>query len=196
MKTFFRIWYLYFFVTILILNAPLYAATPHEAAEEYVNKVMEVLGNKELGKEAKQERLEQLYPTMFAERELSRRSLGRGWEKLNPSQQKEFVNLFRQVLEKAYIDKILSYTDEKIEFTGTRNLNEDQSEVQTRVVTSSGRVPIDYRMIKIDDKWQIYDVIIENVSLIRNYRSQFRSILARDTPEELLEILRKKVKEK
>ena len=132
---------------------------------------------------------------MFDEVELSRRTLARNWNKLNTAQQQEFIQLFRQVLEKAYIDKILSYTDEKIVFDKESMLSENQSEVQTRVITSSKEIPIFYRVILKDGVWKVYDVVIENVSLVQNYRTQFNDILAKNTPEQLLEILRKKVKE-
>ena len=116
------------------------------------------------------------------------------WNKLNAAQRQEFVQLFRQVLEKAYIDKILAYTDEKIVFDREIKLSENQSEVQTRVVTASKEIPISYRVILKDGAWKVYDVVIENVSLVQNYRTQFNDILAKNTPEQLLEILRKKVK--
>jgi len=73
-------------------------------------------------------------------------------------------------------------------------LSETQAEVQTRVITSSKEIPISYRAILKDGSWKVYDVVIENVSLVLNYRTQFNEILAKNTPEQLLEILRKKVK--
>jgi phospholipid transport system substrate-binding protein len=99
------------------------------------------------------------------------------------------------VLEKAYIDKILSYTDEKVVFDKETMLAENQAEVQTRIVTSSKEIPISYRVILKDGTWKVYDVIVEGVSLVQNYRTQFSDILAKNSPKELLEILRKKVKE-
>jgi len=176
-----------------ILQSPAYAATPLETAREDVNKVLEILRDKTASKEVKKKNIEDIYGRMFDEVELSKRSMGKGWTALNSSEQKEFVKLFREILKKAYIDKILSYSDEKIDFTGETKLSESQAEVQTRVITSSEQIPINYRMIMKNDTWKVYDVVVENVSLIRNYRSQFRSILSKNTPEQLLEILRKKV---
>jgi phospholipid transport system substrate-binding protein len=99
------------------------------------------------------------------------------------------------VLEKAYVDKILSYTNEKITYEKEIKLTENQFEVQTLVITSSKNVPIFYRVILSGGNWKVYDVIVENVSLVQNYRTQFNNILEKNTPEQLLEILRKKVKE-
>jgi phospholipid transport system substrate-binding protein len=73
--------------------------------------------------------------------------------------------------------------------------SETQAEVQTKVITSSKEIPIFYRLILKDGAWKVYDVVVENVSLVLNYRTQFNDILAKDTPEQLLEVLRKKVKE-
>jgi phospholipid transport system substrate-binding protein len=92
------------------------------------------------------------------------------------------------------MDKILSYTNEKIVFSKENMLSNNQAEVQTKVITSSKEIPIFYRVILEDGTWKVYDVVVENVSLVQNYRSQFNSILAKNTPDQLLEILRKKVK--
>jgi phospholipid transport system substrate-binding protein len=140
------------------------------------------------------EKLRLIYNELFDDVELSRRTLSRNWNSLNVEQRKEFVVLFRQVLEKAYIDRILSYTDEKIVFDREVMVSGTQAEVQTKVVTASKEIPIIYRVILKDNAWKVYDVVIENVSLVLNYRTQFNDILAKNTPAQLIEILRKKVK--
>ena len=122
------------------------------------------------------------------------RTLGANWTKLNSAQQEEFVQLYRRILEKAYIDKILSYTDEKIVFSRESMLSNIQAEVQTKVVTSSTETSIFYKVILKGGTWKVYDVVVENVSIVQNYRSQFNSILAKNTPDQLMDILRKKVK--
>ena len=185
---------LMFFLSTL----PVYAGAPLDTVQTNVNKVLDVLRDPKLkaesAKEIKKEKLEAIYEQMFDEVELSRRTLGGNWNKLNPAQQQEFIQLYRQILEKAYIDKILSYTNEKIVFSKENMLSNNQAEVQTKVITSSKEIPIFYRVILKDGTWKVYDVVVENVSLVQNYRSQFNSILAKNTPDQLLEILRKKVK--
>jgi phospholipid transport system substrate-binding protein len=177
---------------------PVYAGAPLDTVQTNVNKVLDVLRDPKLKGESakgiKKEKLEATYKQMFDEVELSMRTLGKNWTKLNPAQQQEFVQLYRQILEKAYIDKILSYTNEKIVFSKENMLSNNQAEVQTKVLTSSKEIPIFYKVILKDGTWKVYDVVVENVSLVRNYRSQFTSILAKNTPDQLLEILRKKVK--
>ena len=182
----------------LLSTLPVYAGAPLDAVQTNVDKVLEVLRDPKLKGESakgiKKEKLEAIYEQMFDEVELAMRTLGGNWKKLNPAQQKEFIQLYRQILEKAYIEKILSYTDEKIIFSKESMLSNTQAEVQTNVITSSKKIPIFYRVILKNGTWKVYDVVIENVSRVQNYRSQFNSILAKNTPDQLLEILRKKVK--
>jgi phospholipid transport system substrate-binding protein len=184
---------------ILLFNLPVYAGVPTDTVQANVNKVLDVLRDPKLkpasAKAIKKEKLRPIYERMFDDVELSRRTLARNWNSLNAAQRQEFVQLFRQVLEKAYIDKILSYTNEKIVFDRESTLAENQVEVQTRVVTASKEIPISYRMILKNGTWKVYDVVIENVSLILNYRTQFNEILAKNSPEQLLVTLRQKVKE-
>jgi len=177
---------------------PAYADAPLSTVQANVDKILEVLRDPSLkadsAKETKKERLRTIYKSMFDEVELSRRTLARNWNKLNTEERREFVELYQQVLEKAYIDKILSYTNEEIAYERETRLTENQVEVQTVIITSSKKIPISYRVILSGGTWKVYDVIIENVSLVLNYRTQFNTILEKNTPEGLLEILREKVK--
>ncbi|MGA2516769.1 MAG: ABC transporter substrate-binding protein [Thermodesulfobacteriota bacterium] len=195
-KPFIGLGILMFFLSTL----PVYAGAPLDTVQTNVNKVLDVLRDPKLkaesAKEIKKEKLEAMYEQMFDEVELSMRSLGGNWKKLSPAQQQEFIQLYRQVLGRAYIDEILSFTNEKIVFSKENMLSNNQAEVQTKIITSSKEIPIFYRVILKDGIWKVYDVVVENVSLVQNYRSQFNSILAKKTPDQLLEILRKKVEGK
>jgi len=186
-------------LVLFLFSLPAYAGAPLNTTQVNVNKVLDVLRDPKLksesAKETKKQKLRSIYKGMFNEIEFSRRTLARNWSKLNAAQQEEFIRLFEQVLEKTYIDKILSYTNEKIDFYKEDIHSETQAEVQTKVITSSKEIPIFYRLILKDGGWKVYDVVVENVSLVQNYRTQFNDILAKNTPEQLLEILRKKVKE-
>jgi len=193
------------FITLGILMfflspLPVDAGAPLDTVQTNVNKVLDVLRDPKLkaesAKEIKKEKLEAMYKQMFDEVELSMRSLGGNWKKLSPAQQQEFIQLYRQILGRAYIDEILSFTNEKIVFSKENMLSNNQAEVQTKIITSTKEIPIFYRVILKDGTWKVYDVVVENVSLIQNYRSQFNSILAKNTPDQLLEILRKKVEGK
>ena len=185
-------------LVLFLFSLPVYAGAPLNTTQVNVNKVLDVLRDPKLksesAKETKKQKLRSIYKGMFNEIEFSKRTLARNWNKLNTAQQEEFIQLFEQVLEKAYIDKIFSYTNEKIDFYKENINSETQAEVQTKVITSSKEIPIFYRLILKDGAWKVYDVVVENVSLVQNYRTQFNDILAKNTPEQLLEILRKKVK--
>jgi phospholipid transport system substrate-binding protein len=185
-------------IVLLLFSLPVYAGAPLNTVQANVNKVLEVLRDPKLkaesAKEVKKGKLRPIYERMFDDLELSKRTLAKNWNSLNAAQRQEFVVLFRQVLEKAYIDKIIAYTDEKIVFDRETMVSGTQAEIQTKIVTSSKEIPISYRVLLKGSDWKVYDVVIENVSLVLNYRTQFNDILAKNTPEQLLEILRKKVK--
>ena len=183
-------------LVLILISAPVHAATPLETVRTEVNKVLDALRNKGLKEEAKKETLRLVYKEMFDQVELARLSLGNNWNKLTEAQRQEFIGLFQQVLEKAYADKILAYTDEKILYDREVPISKNRVGVQTRVVTKSKEIPIVYRVVQESDgTWKVYDVVVENVSLVMNYRSQFNDILAKNKPDELIDILRKKVKD-
>lgn len=185
-------------LTIILWTVPVFAGAPTTAVEGTVNRVLDVLKDPKMkspaAKQAKTEKLRVIYKEMFDELEFSKRTLSRNWNKFTPEQRREFVDLFEQVLEKTYLDKILDYSNEKVVFYKETPVGDDKAEVQSKIVTASKEIPIDYRMINKNGKWKVYDVVVENVSLVQNYRTQFNEILADGSPEKLLETLRKKVK--
>jgi phospholipid transport system substrate-binding protein len=183
-------------LVLVLVSAPVHAATPLDTVRTEVNKVLDALRNKGLKEEAKKETLRLVYKEMFDQVELAKWSLGgNNWNKFTEAQRQEFVALFQQVLEKAYADKLLAYTNEKVLFDREVKITDTRVEVRTRIVTSSKEIPINYRVLQGGGTWKVYDVVIENVSLVQNYRSQFSDILSKNTPEQLLETLRKKVKD-
>ena len=188
------------FILLVLLIIPLHvrAGVPFDTVKGHVNEVLRVLRDPALqgdaNKEAKQEKIEAIADEMFDYVALSRLTLGRNWRKFNGDQKKEFVQLYRSILEKAYLDRILAYTDEKVTFGKETMLSEKKAEVQTHIITKSVEIPIYYRVYLKDGEWKVYDIIIEGISLVKNYRTQFREILANNPPEEVLEILRKKTK--
>ena len=186
------------FILLVLVIIPLHvrAGVPFDTVKGHVNEVLKVLRDPalqgEAKEEAKQEKIEAIADEMFDYVALSRLTLGRNWKKFNSDQKKEFIQLYRSILEKAYMDRILSYTDEEVTFGKETMLSEKKAEVQTHIITKSVEIPIFYRVYLKDGKWKVYDVIIEGISLVKNYRTQFRDILANNPPEEVLKILRKK----
>jgi phospholipid transport system substrate-binding protein len=187
------------FIIIVFLMVPLcvYAGPPLEAVKTQVNKVMDVLRDSSLkgesGKKVKREKIRNISENMFDYTELSKRTLGQNWSKLNAGQQTEFLGLYKKLLEDAYADKIIAYTDEKVVFGKETNLSEKTFEVQTTIITKKADIPIHYRVIQKGSDWKVYDVVVEGVSLVGNYRNQFKEILSNKTPDALIDTLRKKV---
>jgi phospholipid transport system substrate-binding protein len=192
-----------FTAVILILAAMLviplagYAAAPMETVKTGVDKVLATLtdpGFKAKPKDQQVAQLTEAINTIFDFEELSKRTLGRGWKNMNDAQQKEFVQLFTELLQGVYADRLLAYSDQKIIFDKEDTLKKGTAEVQSYLQSSDGKkIPLFYRLTDKSGSWKVYDVIIEGVSMVNNYRSQFREILAKDSPEKLLEILRNKV---
>jgi phospholipid transport system substrate-binding protein len=124
--------------------------------------------------------------------EIARRSLARHWQPLTDQQHTEFVTLFADLLERSYISKIELYGGEKILYIGER-VDGDLATVSTKIVTRNGtEVPIDYRLLKRGDRWLVYDVNIEGVSLVSNYRTQFNKIIQTGSYADLVQKMRVK----
>ena len=124
-----------------------------------------------------------------------RRALARHWQPLSAGQRAEFSTLFADLVEQSYVSKIEAYTGETIRYLG-ENVDGDEVTVHTKLVTKSNtEVPIDYRMAKEDDRWRVYDVVIEGVSLVNNYRSQFNRIIAQQGYDELVKKMKTKQQE-
>jgi len=159
--------------------------------------MLTTLGDPAFKAKAKDEQVAQLgeiIETVFDFNELSRRTLGREWKKMKPEQQKEFVQLFKELLQGVYADRLLAYSDQKVLFEKETMLKKGRAEVQSYLQTADGKkIPLFYRLTDKSGSWKVYDVIIEGVSMVKNYRTQFRQIIAKDSPEKLIEILRNKV---
>jgi phospholipid transport system substrate-binding protein len=173
------------------------AVSPTETLRAHINRAIAVLDEyKGKGKSARAEEMDKLRAIgddLFDFVELSKLSLGLGWKNMNESQRQEFVALFTKLLEQVYADRVLSYTDQKVLYQGETTLSANKVEVKTEIVGKDTRTPVLYRMRQEKDKWKVYDVVIEGVSLVGNYRTQFREILAQKSVDELLQTLKDKV---
>ena len=185
------------FIMCLILPVSAFAGIPLDTVKGNVDKVLEVLRDPSLkgesAKKVKKDKIRAISQEMFDFTELSKRTLAQNWIKFSPEQQKEFTELYKSVLEDAYANKITAYTDEKIDFGKEVALTGNTVEVQSTVLRKNGDIPIYYRVMMKEGSWRVYDVVIEGVSLVNNYRAQFREMLTNKPPESLLETLRKKV---
>ena len=183
---------------LLILPSQVLASGAKDTVEAQINKMLAKMQTPEfkgLDRDAKLNEISAIINEVFDWQELSRRTLGREWKKFTPDQQKEFVSLFEQLLEGIYADRILAYTSEKIEFGKETELKKGRVEVESYIITTDNKkVPLFYRLTDKSGQWKVYDVVIEGVSMVKNYRGQFRQILSKKKPEDLLQTLREKVK--
>lgn len=174
----------------LLIPAPLRAGVPKEQVQTTVDKVLNILRDPQLKsenkKEERQSRLRQTIAPRFDFNEMAKRSLGAHWRRISPEKQQEFVKLFSDLLEKSYVDKIDSYNGEKVVYTREKQ-DKDHAEVDTKVITKQGEeFSVNYRLRSHGGEWKAYDVVIENISLVNNYRSQFNRVLTKSPFEELL----------
>lgn len=170
--------------------------TPTDQVRITVDNITAILKNPSLRTEArKKDRRDQLRRAIFARfdfTEMARRSMGSEWRNLSPKQQDEFTQLFTDLLERAYVDQIESYTNEKIVY-GKEIVDQDYAEVQSKIVTGKGEeYSLNYKVRLIGKEWKVYDVVVENISLVNNYRSQFSRVIANQSYDELIRRMKDK----
>ena len=186
------------FCFLMMIPLQGYAATPIETVETGVNNVIATLADPAFKAQPKDQQIVTIgaeIDKVFDFEELSKRTLGKEWKKMSAEQRTEFVKLFRELLQGVYADRLLAYSDQKVLFDKEIMLKKGRAEVQSYLQTSDGKkIPLFYRLTDNSGSWKVYDVIIEGVSMVKNYRTQFRQIIAKDSPEKLLEVLREKTK--
>ncbi len=176
-----------------------YAGEPTLQVKQTVDKVLEILRNEELKKPEKtterRSAIRKVIDERFDFEEIAKRSLALHWKDRTPAERKEFIPLYADLLERAYIKKIENYTDEDVLYIG-ESINNEYAIVKTKVITKRKvEIPIDYRLLRKDGKWEAYDVLIEGVSLVSNYRTQFNKIIRTQSYEELIRRLKNKQEE-
>jgi phospholipid transport system substrate-binding protein len=169
------------------------AGAPTDQLRQRVDQVIKVLEDPALGKAAERHAaVRKIAEDVFDYPDTARRALGPHWNARSPQEREEFVQLFADLLDRAYIGKIELYQGEKVRYVG-ETADGDQATVKTRIVTKRGsEVPVDYRMHLTDDRWLVYDVIIEGVSLVSNYRTQFNKVVQTESYQALVQKLRAK----
>lgn len=169
--------------------------TPTGAVKETVDQVFVVLRDPTLKDPAKETerraKLEEIIGQRFDYAEMAKRTLAAKWKELSSEQQKEFVILFQQFLANSYVGNVDGYSGEQVEYLKEREKGKF-AEVQTKVVSPKVQIPLDYRLLKKNGEWWVYDVVIDGVSLMRNYRGQFSRIINSSSFEALLDKLRSK----
>jgi len=171
--------------------------SPLPMVQESIDQIIEILNSSEYSQDKPKgrEKIFSLVDERFSWEEIGKRSLGRLWKEQTVEDQQKYVSLFAQLLRKIYIDKVEGYAGEKVIYD-EEILKGEYAEVRTSVTDQAGiKIPIFYRLLKKDNSWQVYDVVIEGVSLVKNYRSQFEEILSAFSFSELLKKIEEKIKE-
>ena len=174
---------------------PAVAGGATEAMKSTIDEVLNIVQDKELKQpgraEERRKRLEQVVGNRFDYQEMSRRALGAPWNTLSDKDKQEFVGLFQTLLTSSYADKVETYSGEGVQYLNERT-EKDFAEVRTKVLTGKTEIPLDYRLLNKGTDWRVYDVVVDGVSLVNNYRGQFSKILRASTFADLLDQLRKK----
>ena len=185
---------------LALAASPARAGAPLDQLRLQVDRVLKVLDDAELKKadRAKDRRVavRKIANEIFDFTETAKRSLGRHWLGRTPAEQAEFVQVFTDLLERSYISKVELYGGEKMQYVSDAIENGDQAKVQTKLMTKQGgEIPIEYRMHKKGERWLVYDVVIEGVSLVSNYRTQFNKIIQTSSFQELVKKMKSKQEE-
>ncbi len=189
---------LIFFCLVMVLPAANVSASPaQEQLKNSIEKILQILKDPSLKGEdqiiPRRKALRAAIDERFSFKKMSQFSLARHWKVITPDQQKVFVELFGKLLEETYVNKIESYTNEKIEYTG-EFVSKKKAKIYSEIHTEEVKIPVEYRMFNAgSDNWMVYDMLIEGVSLIKNYRTQFDEILQNNSFDILIEELKKKI---
>ena len=174
-----------------------WAGSPTDQLRTQIERVVKTVEDPELKKDSKaKERrtaVRKIADEIFDFNETAKRSLARHWLQRTPGERKEFVDLFANLLERSYISKIELYNGERIAYLG-ETIDGDQATVRTKLLTKQGtEIPVEYKMLRASsDRWLVYDVVIEGVSLVANYRTQFNKIIQTSSYQELVKKMKTK----
>ena len=181
-------------ILIPTLNA---GAQPLETLKVAVDQAMKILDDPqykdEAQKETQRDEIWKVIRQVFDLQGIAQITLGRNWRQFNQAEKNEFTEVFGRFLGNNYVDKIQSgFSGEKVDYLEQEKITDTKAIVKTKIVRESMEIPVDYKMHKTGADWRVYDVIIEGVSLIKNYRTQFNSFLMKKTPKDLIETIKKK----
>jgi phospholipid transport system substrate-binding protein len=176
--------------TVVVVVSSAWAGAPTEQVRQYTDQVVKILENPELRSADKRAAVRKVAIEVFDVNETARRALGTHWQGRSGPERDEFVNLFADLLERTYISKIDLFGGERLRYTN-ETIDGDFAIVRAKVITKKGtEIPVEARMLKKSDHWLIYDIAIENVSLVGNYRTQFDRIIRTSSFQELVRKLR------
>ena len=173
------------FITGLLMAPVQAATTPTETVKGAVDKVLEILRSDGLNREQRWTEIGKVINARFDFRSMSQSILATNWRSATPEEKRRFVEFFSQYLEDTYRTKIEAYTNQSIEYV-SEQVRKDRAIVDTQILTDSTRIPVTYRLRNNDGEWYAYDVVIEGVSLVNNYRNTFSAIIKSEGMDGLL----------
>ncbi len=187
-------------VALLVLPSFALAASPMEALKKPVQEGIDLLRDPAYGaadkKTEQRDRIWAIVQEVFDFRLISASSLGRNWSRFSPAEQIEFTDVFAQLLGRNYIGKIQGqYSDEQVVFLDEELISDKKAVVRSEILRKDSRIPVDYYMRFKNDQWRVYDIKVEGVGLVLNYRRQFNTFMASDAtkPAELINTLKEKL---
>ncbi len=193
-----RIFSSFLVFSLLVAGSAAWASPAMDQLRTTVDEVIRILSNPDLKKPAMKAQRRQMLKSVINQRfsyeEMSKQSLGRHWNSLSPGQRSEFIGVFAELLERSYASKIEAYSNEKVIYQSERQ-DGPYTEIRTLIKRPNDQIAVNYRLIDRGGKWWVYDVVIEGVSLISNYRSQFSRIISESSYAELLRRMRTKLQE-
>lgn len=180
-------------VFVLLLTPYLHALpSPQVEVKQIADEILAILKNSELSVEEKQNRISGRVQRFLNTDSMARRTLGDYWEEATLEQRQRFSDLFVKVLEGTYLSRIGDYSDGVVRYQKQR-VKDDKAIIDTVIVAGDVEVPVQYKMLYVDDHWQVFDLVIEGISLIRNYRSTYGEIIRREGFEGLLTMMEEKI---
>lgn len=189
---------LYLLVYLSLFAFPVWADTPTVLIKSAVDQVINTLTDPYLqGNDKEMERRTQLHQILFLYfdfREMAKRSLGAHWRERTHEDKSEFVRIFADLLEKVIVSKIESYNNDEKFIYSSEGTDGQYAEVSSKILTSDDEeLQINYKLHRVGEKWKIYDVVVEDISLINNYHSQFNRIITKTSYDELVSMMRQKL---
>lgn len=178
-----------------LVSSGLAFTQPQEQMEHMIKSAFEVLQKNELSSGEKETQLSELVQNTLHIKSMAKRTLGPSWTEATDQQRQQFTNLFVKVLEGTYLNQISSYSDAKVVFLQQR-IKENKAIIDTKIVSAGADIPVSYKMFFEGDHWWVFDVVIEGVSLVQNYRSSYGEIIRRDGFTSLLNLMEKKFGER
>ncbi len=186
--------FLYVLVTLLSVSTSFALPQPQVRVEEMVNTVLGVLQQKDLSQAEKRAEVSGRVQEYLNIESIVRRTLGTYWDGATEEQRQQFATLFIKILEGTYLNRMDGYSDGTVKYLKQR-VKGNKAIVDTLVVSKEMEIPVQYKMIYNDGRWQVFDLVLEGISLVRNYRSSYGEIIRREGYDGLLALMDKKVQE-